>query len=80
MKLVRPLLITLGILFALVALAIGVALVPAVQQWVVRRALAQQPGLKLDFASLSAGPSSARLTGVRFEQDGLVVTAERAEA
>lgn len=79
MKLVRPLLVTLAILVALMAIAIGVALVPAVQQWAVRRALAQQPGLKLDFAALSAGPSSARLAGVRFEQEGLVVTAERAE-
>lgn len=80
MKLVRPLLLTLAILFALVALAIGVALVPAVQQWAVRRALAGHPELKLDFASLSAGPSRARLSGVRFEQQGLVVAVENVEA
>lgn len=80
MKLVRPLLVTFAILLALVVLAIGVAFVPAVQQWAVRRALAGHPELKLDFASLSAGPSSARLTGVRFEQQGIVLTVERAEA
>lgn len=80
MKLVRPLLVTFGILLALLVLASGVALLPSVQQWAARRALAQHPELKLDFASLSVGPSSARLGGVRFERDGLVVTAERAEA
>lgn len=80
MKLVRPLLVTLGILLALVALAIGIALVPGVQQWAVRRALAQHPELKLTFASLSAGPSRAQLSGVRYEQDGLIVTADGAEA
>lgn len=80
MKLVRPLLVTLGIILALLLLAVGVALTPAVQQWAVRRTLAQHPELKLDFATLSVGPSSARLGGVRFERDGLVVTAERAEA
>lgn len=80
MKLVRPLLVTLGILFALVVLAVGIALVPAVQQWAVRRTLAQNPDLKIDFASLSANFSSARLSGVRFERDGVVATAERVEA
>lgn len=79
MKLVRPLLVTLGILCALVALAAGIAMVPAVQLWAARRVLAQHPELKVGFASLAAGPSSARLGGLRFEQDGLVVTAERAE-
>lgn len=80
MKLVRPLLVTVAILFALVVITIGVALVPAVQQWAVRRALAGHPELKLDFASLSATPSRARLSGVRLEQQGLIVTVEQAEA
>ncbi|MBI2510850.1 MAG: hypothetical protein HYV96_02625 [Opitutae bacterium] len=80
MKLVRPLLVTFGILLALLVLSAGVALLPSVQQWAVRRTLAQHPELKLAFASLSLGPTSARLSGVRFERDGLVVTAERAEA
>lgn len=79
MKLVRPLLVTLGILCALTALALGLALLPAVQGWAARRYLAGHPALKLQFDSLAVGLTGARLVGVKLEQHGIMVTLERAE-
>lgn len=80
MKLLRPLLLTLGILGALLALAVGIALVPGVQGWAVRRVLAGQPGLKVEFASVAVTPWSLRVAGVRYEQDGLIVAVDRVES
>ncbi|MBA3849432.1 MAG: hypothetical protein C0502_05480 [Opitutus sp.] len=80
MKLVRPLLLALGIPCALAALALAVALTPAVQRWAVRRALTQRPDWKVGFDSLSAGLGRARLDGAKFERQGVKVTVEHAEA
>lgn len=80
MKSVRPLLVTLAVIFALVVVAVVLAFTPSVQQWAVRRAVAGQPGLTLDFARLSAGPNRASLENVRFEQDGLIIKAAQVDA
>lgn len=79
MKLFRPILITVGVLSALIALAIGAALLPAVQAWGVRRALAGQPGLKVEFTSLAVSPWGLQLAGARYERPGLVATVERVD-
>lgn len=80
MKLVRPILFTLGGILLLLAALVALALVPAVQGWAVKRALAGQPGLQLEFARIAAGPSRAELTDVTFARDGLRVRVARAEA
>ncbi|MBA4138177.1 MAG: hypothetical protein C0518_12745 [Opitutus sp.] len=73
MKLVRPLLFTLGAILLLVVAAFALALTPAVQRWAVQRALASQPDVKLEFAHLAAGTSGAELREVTFERQGLRV-------
>lgn len=80
MKSARPLLVTLAVVIGLLAVAFALAFTPAVQAWAVRRAVAGQPGMKLEFAQLSAGLSRASLRDVRFEQDGLVVEAGELDA
>jgi hypothetical protein len=80
MKLVRPLLITSAVLLVLVAAGIGTALTPSVQRWAVLRAVAGQPGLKLELTRISAGISRLTLEGLRVEQNGLVARATRIEA
>jgi hypothetical protein len=80
MKLVRPLLFTLGALVALLVVLAVVALMPGVQRWAVQRALAAQPDVKLQFAHLAAGPARAELRDVTFERQGLLVRAARVEA
>lgn len=71
MKLARLLLFVVGGLALLALLAAGVAFTPAVQRWAVARAVAAQPGLKLEFARLAAGPSGAELRDVTLERPGL---------
>ncbi len=53
------------------ALVVVVALIPGVQTWAVRRALAEQPGTTV--GRVAAGLSSAELTDVRVAQDGTVI-------
>ncbi|HVU35211.1 MAG TPA: hypothetical protein VHE61_17380, partial [Opitutaceae bacterium] len=75
--------IVVGIVAALIALVIvlaGIALIPAVQSWALRKAVAGQPGLKIEFARVAAGPSSARIEGLRVAKDGMVVSARNADA
>lgn len=69
-----------GSLILLGAAAAGLALTPAVQTWAVRRAVAGQPGLHLSLGRVAAGLSSAELQDIRFEQDGMIVTAKAATA
>src|SRR5262249_2966685 len=51
-----------------------------VQTWAVRRALAGQPGVKVDVAQVSAGLSSAVLRDLRVEQAGTVIVAREGSA
>lgn len=68
--------VLLGVVL-LMGLLVGVALIPAVQTWAVRKAVAGQPGLKLEVGRVAAGFSTTELRDLRFEQDGLVVTVPR---
>ena len=80
MKPVRLLLIFLGILLALGVMAGGLALTPSVQRWAVLRALRTQPGLKVEIATVAAGPSHVRLGDVQVEKSGLTVRLAQLEA
>ncbi|MFI5336425.1 MAG: hypothetical protein ACHQ5A_06555, partial [Opitutales bacterium] len=80
MKLLRPLLLVVGVLAALFALAAGLALVPPLQRWAVRRIIARQPGWDVQLDEIAAGPSSAVVRGVRFNRRGIAVRVDRLEA
>lgn len=73
-------LLIVGGLAALVLLAAALAFTSGVQTWVVRRALAGQPGLKIEVGRVAAGLSSAEVRDVRIEKDGLVVVAKEVTA
>ncbi len=80
MKPARLLLIFLGLFLAL-NLVLGVlALTPAVQRWVVLRAVQAEPGLKFEVKTVAAGLSRIRLEGVQAEKDGLAVQLAQLEA
>jgi len=57
-KTVRRLLIVLGVLLAVVVLAAALAFTPAVQRWIVLRAVGGRPGLKLDVERIAVRPGS----------------------
>ncbi len=80
MKPVRLLLIFLGILVGLGALAAGLALTPAVQRWAVLRAMRAQPGLKVEVTTVAAGLSQVHLAGVQVTRGGLTLRLDRLEA
>lgn len=80
MKLVRLLLIGLGALAFLLALAIAVAFTSSFQTWAVRRAIAAQPGVRGTIESVSAGLHRVELKNGRFERDGAVLTLPTATA
>jgi hypothetical protein len=80
MKGLKLTLIILGSLAALVALVGVLAFTSGVQTWAVRRTLAGQARFKADAGRVSAGLSAAELRDVRFEQDGLVITAKEVTA
>ncbi len=79
MKLVRLSLSVLAVLALLVALVAAVAFTSPVQRWAVRRALAGQPGLNVQFTHLAAGPMRAEVTDIVVERRGLRVRLPRAE-
>ncbi len=80
MKALKLSAIVLGVIFALVALVVALALIPAVQTWAVRKAVGNQPGMTLEIGRVAAGFSAADLTDVRVVKDGVVVTAKSANA
>jgi hypothetical protein len=80
MKLARTLLVVLGVVVALLALVIGLALTPAVQRWAILRYAARQPGLKLEVARVSAGPQSLALQGLKMQKGGVTMNLERLDA
>lgn len=79
MKSARPLLLILGSLAGLLLLAVVLVRLPAVQGWALRRALAGQADAQIEFARISAGLSSAEITGVRVSRSGLRVEVPRLE-
>ena len=80
MKSVRPFLFGLLAVVGVIALVIGVALVPAVQTWAARRYVAGQPGLEVSLDRVAAGFNSVRVEGVRVVRDGAVLVLPSAEA
>jgi hypothetical protein len=80
MKALKIVGVILGSIVLLAALLVGLAFVPAVQTWAVRKAVARQPGLKLEVGRVAFGPSTAEIRDLRLDQDGLVVTLSRISA
>jgi hypothetical protein len=65
-----------GGLVLLAAVIFALALTPSVQTWAVRKALANQPGVKFDASRIAAGFSAADVTDLHYSKDGMVVTAK----
>jgi hypothetical protein len=80
MKALKIVGVILGGIILLVALVVCLAFVPAVQTWAVRKAVAGQPGLKIDIGRVAVGLSAAEISDLRLDQDGLVVTIKRVSA
>jgi hypothetical protein len=80
MKVLKISAFVLGGLALLTVIAVALALNSGVQTWAVRKALAGQPGLALTVDRVSAGTSSAQITGLRIEQDGTVLSADEITA
>lgn len=68
--------IVVGGIIVLLAVLVAVALVPGVQTWAVRKAVANQPGMKIEVGRVAAGFSAANISDVRVVQDGTVITAK----
>ena len=80
MKALKIVAFVVGGIVLLLAIGLLLALTPSVQTWAVRKAVAGQPGMKLDVARVAAGFSAADIADLRFEQDGIVVTAKAVSA
>ena len=65
-----------GGIVVLAAVLLALAFTPSVQTWAVRKAVAGQPGMTIEVARVDAGLSSAKISDLRFVQNGLVVTAK----
>lgn len=68
------------VIAVLIAALVGIALLPSVQTWAVKKAVAGQPDLKLEVGRVAAGFSSADLQDVHLVKGAIVVTAKRASA
>ncbi len=80
MKLVRPLLVILGIILVICGVAAGLALTPAIQRWALLRAARGRPGLVLGIDGVAAGVSHLSLRGVSLQRNGLTARLDRLEA
>lgn len=80
MKFARPFLIALAVVVALVVLAVGLVLTPAIQRRLVLRAVASTPGLKLQVDEVAAGFSAIRLRQVAVQRGELHVKVDRLDA
>src|SRR6185369_15393319 len=68
------------VIAVLIAALIGIALLPSVQTWAVKKAVAGQPDMKREVGRVAAGFSSADLQDVHLVKGAIVVTAKRATA
>lgn len=66
----------LGGIVLLLAVGIALALTPAVQTWAVKKAVAGQPGMTIDMSRVAVGLSATDISDLKFEKDGMVVTAK----
>jgi len=80
MKALKIVGLVLGSIVLLLIVVIALALTPAVQTWAVKKAVAGQPGTTIDFSRVAAGLSAADISDLRFEKDGMVVTAKGVSA
>lgn len=80
MKVVKVLAVCAVLAAVLLAGVVAVALMPSVQTWAVRRAIAGQPGMTLEVGRVEAGFSAASISELRFAQEGVVVTAKGVSA
>jgi hypothetical protein len=80
MKALKILGFVLGGILVLLAVLVGVALLPSVQTWAVRKAVADIPGLQLEVSRVSAGLSAAEISDLRVVRDGTVITAKSVTA
>ncbi len=76
----RILLIAFGSILALVIAILVVLRLPATQRWLLQRAVADVPGLKLEVEHLSAGLSGAEVRGVVARTTVAVVRLPRVQA
>ncbi|MBS0633357.1 MAG: hypothetical protein JSS11_15720 [Verrucomicrobia bacterium] len=80
MKPVRVLLIAGGVLLVVALVAVAAALNSGVQTWGARKALAGQPGLKATLGAVSAGLQRVKVTDLRVESGGAILTLPSLEA
>lgn len=71
MSLRRALVIGISLIVLLVVVVGVAAFNPSVQRWAVLRAVASQPGLKLEVTRVAAGLGSFEIGGLKVEQDGI---------
>jgi hypothetical protein len=76
MKALKIIGIILGGIVLLAGLVICIALLPSVQTWAARKAVAGQPGATIEIGRVSAGPGSTTISDLRVSQDGIVITAK----
>jgi hypothetical protein len=77
----RKLLLWLVVLPVFLLLAVvGLVFLPAVQTFIVKRALASRPEIKAQVDTVAVTLGGASVRGLRFEQPGLLVTAPSFEA
>ncbi len=72
-------LVVVGSVVALGAIAVGLAFAPGVQTWAVRKVLAGLEGPEIAVERVAAGLSSATVTGVTVRQPGLAAEVGRIE-
>lgn len=77
LKILAAIVVTLVVLLAVVVV---LALMPAVQTWAVRKAVAGQPGIQLQVRRVAAGFSSATIDDLHVVKDGMTVTAHQVTA
>ncbi len=80
MRLLRTLLILLGIAVVCLALLVGAVCTSVVQTWIARWELAKQPGLHASVGSVSVGFSGIQALDLRVERNGVVLTVPDLEA
>src|SRR5215212_3770365 len=74
MKGLKILGIVLAGVLVLLGIAVAIALMPSVQTWAVRKAVAGQPGVEMNVTRVAAGFSGAEVNELRYVKDGMVVT------
>lgn len=58
------------------AFCFGLLLSPPVQGWLLRRFVASQPGWRIEFERIGAGPTGLDANGVRFDMPGMSASSE----